>query len=476
MSFQSTIIALCMIAIILLQPPLYWHTKTRNIPAIILIGWLLIMNIINVVNAAIWSGSDFITAWDGKIWCDITTKLELGASVGIPCAITDIIYNLHVILKATTVLETWNSRRKILKDMLICILSPVIVMAVSYVIQAYRYSIVRYNGCMNTLSSTWLTIILYSLWMFIWALFATLYATLVLIVFYNKRKDVRDILYCTNSGLNLTRFARLLILCFVIILIMLPLSIYGLVQDIQQLNGSYNFAAIHSSALWNVIVKVDMGQPIYTVWIYILASYLVFLIFGLGSDALSMYQNLLRRMHLGWIIDRWDSYCEANRETRLGQLITTLRGSNAEIYGNTSSGDDSESKKDIYNSNSKIYISYDMGEDYSFKKKKKKGYHDIETRYMEHEVSWEGPYKPNLDDECDRRPDFMFGENSELHTEEFGSELNSLNPSEKQFFLRNISQVELADMNSLIENPFKTPETARNEKVHDMESSTSDDD
>lgn len=468
MSFQGTIIALCIIAIILIQPPLYWHTKTRNIPAVILVLWLLLMNIINLINAAIWSGSNFISAWDGKIWCDITTKLELGASVGIPCAITDIIYNLHIILKATTVLETWNSKRKILKDMLICMLSPVIVMGVSYVIQAFRYSIVRYNGCQNTLSSTWLTIVLYSLWMFVWALFATLYATLVLIEFYKKRKDVRDILYCTNSGLNLTRFARLLILCFVIILIMLPLSIYGLVLDIQQLEGTYNFASIHSPALWNVIVKLDIGKPIYTVWIYILASYLVFLIFGLGSDALSMYKKFLRKVHLGWVIDRWENYYEANRETKLGQLITALRGTNSEVYGNTSSADDAESKKNVYSGNSNIYISYDMGEDYNFKKNKRKGYHDVETRYMDHEISWEGPYQPNLDDECDKRPDFMFGEASDLNTEDFGSELNSLNPSEKQFFLRNFSQFELTDINSLIENPFKTPATVKDEDAQEI--------
>ena len=288
MSYKSAIIGLCLLGVILLIPPLAWHSKTKNIPAIILITWLLIMNITCIVDAAIWSGEDFLTRWDGKGWCDIVIKLQVGANIGISCAVTNIIYNLHAILKADSVLPNLSSWTKIVRDLLISLLTPVMVMGFSYLLQVFRYGIARYNGCQNLLSPTWITTVLYTMWMLIWSLVGAVYATLVLFVFYKKRKDVRDILHCTNSGLNLTRFARLLIFCFIIILVMFPFSIYCFVQDLQQVGGHYSFKETHSSTIWNTIIKFDPGRPVYNIWLYVLMSCLVFLIFGLGSDALDL--------------------------------------------------------------------------------------------------------------------------------------------------------------------------------------------
>lgn len=279
------------------------------------------MNITGIVNAAIWSGEDFVTRWDGKGWCDIIIKLQVGANVGLSCAVTNIVYNLHAILKADSVLPEFNSWVRITKDLAISLGTPILVMALSYLIQVFRYGIARYNGCQNLLSPTWVTTVLYTMWMLIWSFIGAVYALLVLLVFFKKRKDVRDILHCTNSGLNLTRFARLLIFCFIIVLVMFPFSLYSFIQDLEQVGGSYNFKSTHSKALWNVIIKFDPGKPVYNIWLYILMSYLVFLIFGLGTDALSMYGRFLRRIGLGFIIDSIHIFIQRNRENRVGQLL-----------------------------------------------------------------------------------------------------------------------------------------------------------
>ncbi|CCD22242.1 Ste3p NDAI_0A00840 [Naumovozyma dairenensis CBS 421] len=321
MSFQSSIIGLCSLAVLSLIPPLAWHSHTRNIPAIILITWLLLMNIICIVNASIWSGTDFVTRWNGEGWCDIVIKLQVGANVGISCAITNIVYNLHSILKADVVLPDLNSWTRIWKDLLISLGTPVVVMGLSYLLQVFRYGIARYNGCQNLLSPTWMTTVLYTMWMLIWSLIATVYALLVLAVFFKKRKDVKDILYCTNSGLNLTRFARLLIFCFIIVLVMFPFSLYSFVQDLEQVSGHYSFKDTHSSTLWNVIIKFDPGKPVYNIWLYVLMSYLVFVIFGLGTDALNMYARFLRTIRLGFIVDTIQGFIKKNRENRVGKLL-----------------------------------------------------------------------------------------------------------------------------------------------------------
>lgn len=472
MSFESGIIGLCVLAIIVLQPPLFWHTHTRNVPAVILILWLLVMNIISIVNAAIWSGSDFMNAWDGKVWCDIAIKLDMGASIGIPCAITDIVYNLHTILRATSVIENWNSSRRMIKDLLICLLSPAIVMAISYVLQVFRYSILRYNGCQNALSSTWLSLVLYQLWILLWAIFAAFYSLLVLFVFYKKRKDVKDILYCTNSGLNLTRFARLLILCFVIILIMLPLSIYGLVQNAQQMQGHYNFKDTHSSALWNVIIKADLGKPLYTVWIYVLASYLVFLVFGLGSDALSMYVKFLRIIKLGFIVDRIGSYYQKNRETKVGQLLSTMSTGPSFHSGFSQTGNERYGfqKNPERMHSTRVYVDYDMpvSDEKRFYGRFNRGVPDIESNYMEHEIDIDDSgYSPYLDDEVSKEEHLLL---RNLHLGEDSSSMEDYDiDNETGSTIGESILKELDDLSSeeirrdILENPFKTPTSLESE-------------
>lgn len=278
MSFESAIIGLCTLGMLALVPPLAWHTKTKNTPAVILIMWLILMDFKCIVNAAIWSGSDFMMKWEGKGWCDIVIKLEVGANVGISCAVTNIIYNLHKILKADNALLKHNSWRKIAQDLSISLLTPIMVMALSYLVQVFRFGIARYYGCLNILSPTWVTTVVYTMWLLIWSSIGSIYAVLVLIVYYRKRKDVKDILYCTNSGLNITRFARLLIFCFLIILVMFPFSIYLFVKDLRQVGTKFSFRATHSKEFWGTILKFDVGHKFVNVWIYVLMSYLVFLI------------------------------------------------------------------------------------------------------------------------------------------------------------------------------------------------------
>lgn len=348
MSYASAIIGLCSLAVVSLLPPLAWHSHTKNIPAVVLITWLLIMNITCIVNAGVWGGRDFMTRWDGKGWCDLVIKLQVGANIGISCAVTNIVYNLHTILKADNVLPTLNSWKRIATDLSISLLCPIAVMGFSYLLQVFRYGIARYNGCQNLLSPTWITTVLYTMWMLIWSSIGTVYAFLVLVVFYRKRKDVRDILYCTNSGLNLTRFARLLIFCFLIILVMFPFSIYTFVQDLMQVSGHYSFKDSHDSTMWFTIIKFDPGKPIYNIWLYVLMSLLVFLIFGLGKDALTMYANFMRRIRLGFLLDGLDRILNKRKQHKMQNVLMKLSKDPESLqYSTQSCVSDEVSEKDI---------------------------------------------------------------------------------------------------------------------------------
>lgn len=304
MGYQATIIALCTLGVIALTPPLAWHASTRNIPAIILIVWLLLVEIKYIVNAAIWSGDDFMQKWDGKGWCDVMVKLQIGANVGISCAVTNIIFNLHIVLKADNVLLEVGTWKKILRDLSISLITPIMVMGLSHIFQISRYSITPYYGCVAYFAPTRATTAVYTMWLLIWSLIGAVYAVLVLYIYYKKRKDVQDILYCTNSGLNISRFARLLIFSFLIILVIFPFSIFLFVKDLKSVKGGINFKDIHAPEFWFTIIKLRIGKTSVDIWLYVLMSFMVFLIFGLGSDALKMYANFLRRIHLGVLVDK----------------------------------------------------------------------------------------------------------------------------------------------------------------------------
>lgn len=322
MSYSSVIIGLGSVALALLFPPLAWHSKTRNTPAIIMIVWLILMDIKLIVDASIWGGSDFAEKWAGYGWCDLTTKLQIGANVGISCTVANIAYNLHAILRADAVLPEPDSRRKICTDLGISLVTPILVMGLTYLVQVFRYGIFRYNGCQSMLSPSWLTVVTYTLWMFIWSFVGFVYAILLLYVFYRKRKDVKDILHCTSSGLNIARFSRLLLFCVLIILVMFPFSLYAFASELQNLTGAYNYQMVHDSSLWSTIMRIDVAKPLYSVWLYILMSYLVFVIFGLGTDAVGMYGSAARVLGLGPLLDKCKQCCRRRRSENTTKVVS----------------------------------------------------------------------------------------------------------------------------------------------------------
>lgn len=312
MGYQPLLIVLSTIAILLLIPPFIWHCRTRNIPALTLIVWLLCMDVKIFVDAIIWGTEDFATRYNGHGYCDVMVKLEVGANVGISSSVAGIMYNLYSILKADKVLPGLTSFKKICTDLSISLLSPILVMGLNYIIQVRRYTIFQYSGCQSALSFTWVTIILYTLWMVIWSLVGVLFAVLIIVKFFKKRKDVKDILKCTNSGLNLARFAKLLIFCIIVILVMFPFSLYIFTDDIGNVSPHFNFDEYHSKVFWDSVIYLPFKAPYFVTWVYLSLSYSVFIFFGLGSDAIEMYLEILSKIGFGPII----SYVKSKKQQR----------------------------------------------------------------------------------------------------------------------------------------------------------------
>ena len=296
--------AFSIISFTILVPPFIWHIKSCNIPAAVLTFWLLFSTLDGFITQFLWSGEDFGTGYDGKGYCDVVSKLKIGASPGKLCAITALSMQLFFILKVNNSLFMNNkSTKKMVFDLIICLFTPIFVMATNYAVQTSRFIIIKYEGCATVLDDSTATLLLMSIWNLIWAIIALVFAISTITIFLLRRRDVKNILKCTNSGLSFRRFARLLIFSTLIILVLAPLATYYFSDDAKKFHGKYNFDRVHGPN-WELIFFYDAGTGfLYDKWIDIGLSFINFLLFGLGSDALDMYKIILIKLKFNRIFN-----------------------------------------------------------------------------------------------------------------------------------------------------------------------------
>lgn len=323
MTVKTTLQGLSMVALLALIPPFVWHLKTKNIPALTLLVWLFLFNLKTFVDATIWSKDivGLITGWDGKGWCDLMIYIDIGAYVAVPCCVCRIALQLTYIIKAENILPDVNDWRYIVKDLILVNFLPFLCMLMSYFIQINRYGLTTYNGCQPFLSTTWVALVLYTVWPFLASILGTILSLRLLFIFYKKRKDAKDILYCTDSGFTLSRFSRFILFCLLIILIMGPVSIYNFINTCQKLTGKYSYKKIHENGSWWIIPKLFTSKPFYSVWIYMAMAYSSFFIFGTSTDALNMYLTVLKKIGFKKIIENWEERKQEKRQQQINDMF-----------------------------------------------------------------------------------------------------------------------------------------------------------
>lgn len=298
----NVLAAFTFIAFFLLLGPFVWHCRCKNIPAICLIFWLLFNNIVGFINSLIWSGPGEHQTWDGKGYCDVVTTLEAGASCGKVCAISALALNLYMILQAKSpTFVTERSARRLLINLAMCLITPVFVMSTNFIIRKSRYVLFRYRGCTTLYDSSAVSVALFFLWNLVWAIIAFVLSIMTLYKYFERKKDVTDILRCTNSGLSFKKFARLLIFNVLIAVVMIPVTVYYFSRNVSGVHGKFEWSKAHE--LWNVILFFDNGyQIVYDRWVEVALAIVTFLLFGLGSDAILMYKTGFLKVGIGKLL------------------------------------------------------------------------------------------------------------------------------------------------------------------------------
>ncbi|KAL9090178.1 MAG: hypothetical protein Q9165_005458 [Trypethelium subeluteriae] len=288
-------------------PPFIFHARARNIAASSLILWILLMNLSDLINALIWANDNISNWYSGIVLCDIEVKLFIGAQIGQTGALICIMRELAKVLdtdNATLGRSSGEEKKRMIGELIMCWGLSVLLMFSHYVVQPARYSIFGINGCTPQIDNSWPAIVLVQMWPPIFALVdESAPSGLVIYRLHRYRTQFSSLLSASNT--NKSRFLRLFLMALSLGLAFLVLTIYLFYKNIDVPHIPYSWKLVHDAEAWNEIMMVpSYGVVLIDRWIRVATGISVFVFFGVGKEAMSMYQTALVTIGLGRIFPR----------------------------------------------------------------------------------------------------------------------------------------------------------------------------
>ncbi|MCH0629108.1 hypothetical protein JNB11_03930 [Kocuria palustris] len=284
------------IAFVVLIPPFTWQCYKGNTAQAMLLFWLAITDLITFIGVVIWGPRDFRNRWDGKVYCDFVSRLDAMTNMGKVLAVCAIMFTLNEILKLKnpSYIDP-RSLKKRLVTWVICLLMPLYGFIMTFFLQSPRYNIVRHYGCRSSYSLTTTTVVLLYVPMGLILIPTIAFAILTVKNCLRKKKELANILKCTNSNMLISRFARVLVFSLIVILVLTPLTIYIIATNSLITNGLVPLLFVYNSVTFNQIRKFDIGErPLLSRIINTALLYVAILILGTGKSNVAMYKTIWR--------------------------------------------------------------------------------------------------------------------------------------------------------------------------------------
>ncbi|KIM42058.1 hypothetical protein M413DRAFT_445229 [Hebeloma cylindrosporum] len=254
---------------------------------------------IYAVDAIIWAGNVDIVA---TVWCDITTKLIIGANFALPSACLCVCVHLEQVssvrLARTNISD---KRRRQYFEAFMCIGLPLIFMALHYVVQGHRFDIIEDYGCRPT---TYFSIpAIFIVWIppILLAIGALVYAGLALRHFMMRRLSFAAHLNSSNSALTTSRYMRLMLMSAFQMFWSLVITSYALWFTVTAvpIRPWTTWDDVHSDFL-----RIDLfpaaftpalvSRAFYVLWWLVPASTFLFVaFFSFGKDAVDEYKKCI---------------------------------------------------------------------------------------------------------------------------------------------------------------------------------------
>lgn len=318
---------LCFPAWLLCIPPMIWHFSQQNIAAGSLILWIVMNNFFNSINPLIWPRDNIMDWWDGNVWCDINVRIQIGGIVGLAASTAMIVRKLAKVMdtRNITVSSSRNSKiKERILEVVWCWVYPLVMIIVYYVVQPVRYLLYGIVGCISGFHTSWPSMVLSFMWGPITILVAAYYASkfphlstypsdspqihktytnyktaLLVYRLYRYRREFHRLIAARNT--TKSRFLRLFAICILVILVYLPYTLWVLFSLCSAIKDPYDWDVVHGPN-FNTIMKIPVfGQVSVEKWIQVATGYVIFFVFGTGTDSHNLYKRMLLALGLGRI-------------------------------------------------------------------------------------------------------------------------------------------------------------------------------
>ncbi|KAF9468420.1 fungal pheromone STE3G-protein-coupled receptor [Collybia nuda] len=284
---------------VLVLIPLPWHFQAWNSGTCFYMMWASLACLNQFVNSVVWANTALNVA---PVWCDISIRIMMGASVGLPAASLCINRRLYYISSSQAVSITPADKlRAILTDSLICVVFPLVYVALQYVVQGHRFNIFENIGCYPALYNTLLTYFLSIMWPIVIGLISAIYCVLSLRSFARRRVEFGQFL-SSNKSLTVSRYFRLMALAMSEILFTTPLAIFmmwlnatatpiGPWRSWEDTHFDYGRVEMFPAFLWRTdrltVIAMEFSR-----WVTPLCALVFFAFFGFADEAKRSYRNV----------------------------------------------------------------------------------------------------------------------------------------------------------------------------------------
>ncbi|KAG8742908.1 a-factor receptor [Ceratobasidium sp. 414] len=170
----------------------------------------------------------------------------------------------------------------------------------NYIVQDHRYDIFEDLGCWPVTYPTLLAIPLVMIWPIIIGTGTFIYASLSIRAFIKTRHQFKRVLSDSNTGINMSRYLRMMGLSSVEMLLTVPLNIYILYLNLTtpqipwvsweythlKFSRVYRYPTAYTKNFTLVYRVLMLNQ-----WLLPAGGFLFFLWFGLGGEAVDEYKR-----------------------------------------------------------------------------------------------------------------------------------------------------------------------------------------
>ncbi|KAF8055252.1 pheromone receptor Rcb2 B44 [Lyophyllum atratum] len=284
--------------------PLSWHFQAWNSGTCFYMFWASLACLNQFINSVVWADNAINSA---PIWCDISIRIMLGASVGLPAASLCINRRLYHIASVQSVsIGRAEKRRAILIDTLICILFPMIFVAVQYVVQGHRFDIFEGIGCYPAIFNTLPAYLLSGMWPILIGLVSAVYCILSLRSFARRRVEFGQFL-ASNKSLTVSRYFRLMALAMTEIIFTTPLAAFTMWLNATATpiapwlgweDAHFNFSRVEQipALIWRSSNRPTVAAMELSRWVTPLCALVFFGFFGFADEAKRNYRAAFWRI------------------------------------------------------------------------------------------------------------------------------------------------------------------------------------